>query len=357
MEILRLNDKEQKSRLMRLMRDRHITVVDTIQEDLSELFCIQNPKIAHSSRRQNAIKRFLVEKKPQNGWKEYGAWVWYPWNRTLVHILPSDEYHEVRTARNRNLITREEQEKFQDAIIGVAGLSVGNSAAMTIVLQGGAEYMRLADSDRLGLSNLNRIRAGIPSLGLPKTELAARQIHEINPYASLELFSEGVTMKNIKKFFLGPPKLDLLVEEMDNLAMKIEARKWARKLRIPVVMAADDGDGILLDIERFDLEPKRPLLHGRIPERLPKKKMTRQEMGIFIGKYFIGEENIPERMRASLPEIGKTLYTWPQLGSAATLAGVVTASAARRILTGEDIASGRIALILDDILHRSIQTT
>ncbi len=348
MKIFSLKNKVQARAVNTLRRNSTTVVIDTVQEDLEELFCIRNPAIAHSPNRAAAVKQWLAKVRPNNGWDQYGAWAWYPWSKTLVHVLPPDEHQEVRTARNRNLITKEEQAVFRKAVIGVAGLSVGNSCALTIVLQGGGERMRLADSDRLALSNLNRIRAGLPMLGLPKTEVAARQIYEMNPYAKLALFSDGLTMKNIKKFFLWPPKLDLLVEEMDNLEMKIEARKWARKLQIPVVMAADDGDGILLDIERFDLEPKRPLLHGRIPEILP-KNMTRQEMGMFIGKYFVGEENIPERMRVSLKEIGQTLYTWPQLGGAATLAGVVVASAVRRILIGEKVQSGRRVLSLDTL--------
>lgn len=349
MTIFSARSRAQLLALRKIRRDRTTTVIDTIKDDLGELFCVRNPAIAHSPDRDRAIKQSLATSEPKKGWNAYGSWAWYSWSRTLVHVLPANEHHELRTARNRNLITKNEQEKFRKAVIGIAGLSVGNSCALTIVLQGGGDHMRLADSDRLSLSNLNRIRAGVPMLGLPKTEVASRQIYEMNPYAKLKLFPDGLTMKNIKNFFLGPPKLGILVEEMDSLAMKIEARKWARKLHIPVVMAADDGDGVLLDVERFDLEPKRPLLHGRIPETLP-KNMTRQEMGMFIGKHFIGEENIPERMKASLTEIGKTLYTWPQLGGAATLAGVVVASCVRHILTGEKLPSGRLVLSLDTLL-------
>ncbi len=348
MKIFSLNNQAKSRALQKVRRHPATVVIDTVQEDLAELFSIRNPAIAHSPDRDSATRQWLATVKPKNGWKHYGAWAWYSWSKTLVHVLPADEHQEVRTARNRNLITKEEQGVFRNAVIGIAGLSVGNSCALTIVLQGGGERMRLADSDTLALSNLNRIRAGIPMLGLPKTEVAARQIYEMNPYAKLDLFPDGLTMKNIKKFFLGPPKLDILVEEMDDLEMKIEARKWARKLKIPVVMAADDGDGVLLDIERFDLEPKRALLHGRIPEMLL-KNMTRQEIGMFIGKHFIGEENIPQRVKTSLKEIGKTLYTWPQLGGAAALAGVVVASSARRILIGEKIQSGRHVLSLDTL--------
>jgi len=41
---------------------------------------------------------------------------------------------------------------------------------------------------------------------------------------------------------------------------KIESRYKARELHIPVVM--DTNDRGMLDVERFDLEPERAILHG-----------------------------------------------------------------------------------------------
>ena len=44
--------------------------------------------------------------------------------------------------------------------------------------------------------------------------------------------------------------------------MKVLLRERARELRMPVVMETSDRG--VLDVERFDLEPDRPLLHGRM---------------------------------------------------------------------------------------------
>jgi tRNA A37 threonylcarbamoyladenosine dehydratase len=51
--------------------------------------------------------------------------------------------------------------------IGVVGLSVGQSVALTLALERSFGELRLADFDRLDLSNLNRIRAGVHDLNLP----------------------------------------------------------------------------------------------------------------------------------------------------------------------------------------------
>ena len=61
-------------------------------------------------------------------------------------------------------------------------------------------------------------------------------------------------------FFTKSGQLDLLIEECDSLEVKIRARIKARSLGIPVLM--DTSDRGMVDIERFDLEPDRPIFHG-----------------------------------------------------------------------------------------------
>ncbi len=47
-------------------------------------------------------------------------------------------------------------------------------------------------------------------------------------------------------------------------------------------------------------------------------------------------------MRASLPEIGRTLGSWPQLASDVAMGAGAVVDTARRLLLGEPVASGRI---------------
>jgi len=54
--------------------------------------------------------------------------------------------------------------------------------------------------------------------------------------------------------------LDLLVEECDSLDVKFLVREAARDRCIPVLMETSDRG--VLDVERFDLEPQRPIFHG-----------------------------------------------------------------------------------------------
>lgn len=328
-----------------------VRVVDEIDSQIEELYKIHNPKSMREGVPEAALQKFTTDFYRGIPRDEFGVWAWYPWMRLLVHFLPEASHTELRTARNRNLITQAEQRRYYRAHVGVAGLSVGNAVVSTIVHTGGAKHLRIADADVLSGSNTNRIRAGFDMLGLPKTEVSAREIFLINPFAEVIIFDSGLTEKNMKSFLLEPRPLDVVVDEMDDLYLKIRLRILARAHQIPVVMAADNGDGVVVDIERYDLDPNRPLMHGDIPEAelLAIRPDTPRHAAARIISRWVRPENIAERMMMSLLELGTTLYTWPQLGNAAAMAGSVMSYVVRQIVLGKKIVQGKIVISPDEI--------
>ena len=56
---------------------------------------------------------------------------------------------------------------------------------------------------------------------------------------------------------------------------------------------------------------------------------------------------VPPRVLDSIPEVGKTIYSWPQLASAATLSGALLAYVVRRIALGESVREGKFEVNLD----------
>lgn len=269
--------------------------------------------------------------------ERWGRWVWYPWSGDLVHLLPPAEFHELRTDRNRYKLTPEEQAALRGRTIGVAGLSVGNAIALTLAQEGAAGTLRLADFDTVELSNLNRIRAGVHQLGLPKTVLAARQIAELDPYVAVELFPEGLTESCLDAFLDG---LDLVVDECDGIAIKFRLRERARARRLPVVMETSDRG--LLDVERFDLEPERPSFHGLVGEvRAGELVGIDNERKATLMMQIIGASTTSARACASLMEIDRTISAWPQLASDVALGGATIGAVARRLLLGHPVPSGR----------------
>jgi hypothetical protein len=280
----------------------------------------------------------------------YGSWVFYPWSGRVVHVLPRDEFREVRADRNRGKISAADQRGLAGRTIAVIGLSVGNSAALTCAMEGVGGTFRLADHDRLGLSNLNRLRAGVADLGLPKTVLCARQIAEIDPYAKVQLFDDGVTEDTIDAFFTKDGLPDLLIEECDTPWVKIASREHARHHGVPVLM--DTNDRGMLDVERFDHEPERPLLHGLIGGTRSEdvRDLDAKALRALLLSMVEAERLSPE-MTAALPEVGRTLSSWPQLASGVVLGGALVTDAARRILTGHPVPSGRYRIDLAELIR------
>lgn len=326
-------------------------VSDDYEEEARELFGVKNPTLVYTPDYKKVFSDHFEKLKNEKPLHLHGTWVFFPWRSALVHILDEDDFQLVRTARNKNLINAEEQAKFYNATVGIGGLSVGNSVALAIVLQGGAKYIKLADLDRLALSNTNRVRAGIENLGDLKVEVTARQIYEMNPYATVELFPDGLTLENIDSFFVGTQKLDIVIDELDNLAVKYLIREHAKKNRIAVVMAADNGDNAVVDVERYDIDPNTPFFHGRMGEVSYDMLLKLDKFGIgkMITKH-VGPENVTERMQQSLVEMGKTIVSWPQLGGAALVNGSAVAYCVRKILNGQPIENNRALVSLDEKL-------
>ncbi len=345
-QLFNLSKKEDSKALEELFEEQQVRrVSDDYDEQLHELFAVQNPATVYTPQFET---NFSVFKKTLGDLTVHGIWAYFPWSGVLTHILPDREFQLVRTARNQNLITSSEQRQFYNATIGIAGLSVGSSVAFAITLQGGGRKLKLADMDCLALTNTNRILTGVHELGQLKVDMAKRRICEMNPYADIELFAEGLTKTTIEKFFDG---LDLVIDEIDNLAVKCLIREEARKRRIPVLMAADNGDNAVVDIERYDLDPMTPFFHNRMGEVSYDmlKSLDKFETGRLITK-LVGPENVTQRMQESLLEMGKTIVSWPQLGGAALVNGAAVAYCARKILTADPLESNRALISLDEKL-------
>jgi molybdopterin/thiamine biosynthesis adenylyltransferase/nitroreductase len=270
-------------------------------------------------------------------------WVYYPWRRTVVGVLGPRAFRRVRLDRNRNKITLVEQERFAGATVGVVGLSVGHVIAHTLALEGLCGGLRIADYDSIELSNLNRIPATVLDIGVNKAVVAARRIAELDPYIEIDVFTDGLQESNLERFFEG---LDVVIEECDSLDMKLVVREAARRRRVPVIMETSDRG--LLDVERFDLEPDRPVFHGLLGDigaRSLAGLSTREKVPYVLT---ILEPNaLSARMAASMAEIDYTLATWPQLGGDVTLGAATVAAVLRRILRGDELASGRQRIDLD----------
>ncbi|MGB3370357.1 MAG: Rv1355c family protein [Rhodococcus sp. (in: high G+C Gram-positive bacteria)] len=287
--------------------------------------------------------RALLPTPPEDVLDEEVRWVHYPWRRAVVRVLGPRGFRLLRLDRNRNKITAAEQAAMARLRVGVVGLSVGHAVAHTLAIEGLCGELRLADFDDLDLSNLNRVPASLFDLDINKTVVAARRIAELDPYMSVVTFPDGLVESTFESFMDG---LDIVIDECDSLDTKLVLREHARRRGIPVVMETSDGG--ILDVERFDLEPERPLLHGLLGDldASALKNITPEQKAPLAAR-ILDPSKLTPRMLASVPEIGRTLSTWPQLGSDVALGGASVAAVVRAFGLGTPPPSGRVRINLD----------
>ncbi|OLC08105.1 MAG: hypothetical protein AUH42_02315 [Gemmatimonadetes bacterium 13_1_40CM_70_11] len=313
-------------------REQQVVPLDTIERQLADLAWVRFPGASAAVR-----ERFVADALAAAGSRDaVGAWAYLPWRATVVHLLDRDEYFEVITNRNQDKITRAEQERLRTRRVGVLGLSVGGEAAVAVAQEHLCGEIVLADFDRLELSNLNRLQAGVDELGVRKTTIVARRIARIDPYLTVTVFEDGVTPANVATFLDG---LDLLIEECDGLPIKLQVRQLAKARGVNVVYAADERG--FLSVEPYAHWPALRPFHGLV-ERPPLPRESYPTPRAFMDaltEWLGGWDNISERSQRSLERVGETLCGYPQLASEARYAAGQIGHVARRLLLGERLRS------------------
>ncbi len=323
----------------------NFSLVDTVENAIREFFSIQNPTI----RKDSPVFKTSFEEFKKT-FKIEDRFIVYTELKKIVRSVDATTYFRLRTARNRTIISEEEQIKYRSIRVGIAGLSVGSEAARALVISGGPQNFKLADFDVLEITNLNRITAGLPDVGTNKTEILAKYIWELDPDANLELWGKGLSHENIEEFILSP-KIDIFIDALDDISLKFKAREICKANQIPVLMATDNGDSVILDIERFDHEPLREIFHGLVKaeEINNLDKLTYKEW-LALATQIVGPELLTGSMQTAILEIGKSIPAVPQLGPTASLAGAGIAFAVRRIANNQALPSGRYTYGLDTTL-------
>ncbi len=329
--------------LRRRCEDGGLAVVDPIDRQLADLAAVRLPGGDATARRR--LANALVDRARDRD--AFGAWVWLPWDRRIVHVLDHADFFDVITSRNQDKVTLLEQVRLRACRVGVIGLSVGGEAAVTIAQEHLCGTIVLADFDRLDLSNLNRLNAGVDELGVNKAVIVARRIARIDPYLEVEILTEGVTATNASSFLDG---LDLLVEECDSLELKFEIRRLARERGLNVVYAGDERG--FLSVEPYGLSAGLEPFHSRIPGPHPARDAYPDALSFMraLTDWLGGWDAISERSRASIERIGESVCGYPQLASEARYAAGQVGHVARRLLLGERLAPFLGNVDLEEIL-------
>ncbi|MEX2014666.1 MAG: ThiF family adenylyltransferase [Candidatus Saccharimonadales bacterium] len=326
----------------KLLRLADNEIIDIVENQLAELFKIQNP----GKENEEELKDFISSLDRQNT-----AWIFYPWSKKLLNCLGPKELLALRTNRNKRLIDDDEQKKLTDSVIGIAGMSVGSGIALGLSYSGISREIKIADHDEVDTSNLNRLRETLINIGKPKVELVAQHIYELDPFAEVHVFDGGVDVNNIDDFFLSP-NLDVVVDEIDDFKMKVQLRIHAKKYKIPLVMFTNLGDNVLVDIERYDLDETQRMFNGLLSaeqeDSILSSNITKEDENRYAVQ-LVGPQYIPTRALRSVTQIGKTLVGRPQLYSTVTVDGGFAAYLVKNIILGNPVKAGRYFIQFDKL--------
>ena len=322
--------------------------VDIYASQLGELAEIRFPADAE------ARQAFLNANPPSD---LAGVWAYYPWSGVLLHCVGEDALLELRTNRNKLLITADEQAQLAACTVAVAGMSVGSGIALSCVYSGFSGTIKLADFDTLETANLNRLRESLAAVGSSKLTLTTQRIYELNPFATIIPFENGIRDDTLEAF-LQDPATTVVVDEIDDFKMKVQLRVSAKAYGVPLLMFTSLGDSVLVDVERYDLDPESELFNGLLPglgEDIQQKGVIMTEDAKRYAVQLVGVEYVPTRALQSLTEIGSTLVGRPQLYSTIAVDGGLAAYVIRAIVLGKPLKSGRYLLRFSDIFNLSAE--
>ena len=169
-------------------------VIDIYDSARRELFLIEYPNFKTDSKgKEDEIKKYLSNRKVKD------VWIYFPWRNILLRTVEENIFLKLRTARNRNVITAQEQQKYRGQTIGIIGLSIGSVILSSLVATGGPKTIKLSDYDDIEITNLNRMKATVFDVLQNKAIVTAQKTWELDPFAELDVWDYAVTKKNIEK--------------------------------------------------------------------------------------------------------------------------------------------------------------
>ena len=317
---------------------------------------------------------------------DYGTYVYDPARGELFLVAPERWHRLALVTSNSRLMADPEgalswsdvRARLESAVMGFAGVSVGGNILEGWLREARPRRVKVADPDWVELTNFNRgermsLRHAVGSRAsrfdpqnpydvprVPKAEYIAYECQLVDPYLEVDVYGDGLTRENIERFLLGgdgEPRLDVLVEEMDNMDLKVLVRQVAREHGIDVLMLSDFGHQAHVLWNPYRDVPGGPLGYGADDETLlaalaASKAGDRAKVFEFVGALcghdyadaefadFIAGRG--EQPTSSLPQSGATAMASDAIGGK---------ELALRVL-GHPLPPGNRAVY--DLLHRRV---
>lgn len=153
-------------------------------------------------------------------------------------------------ARTQILLGRDGMERLAASRVAVFGIGGVGSFAAEALARCGIGALDLFDNDTVSLTNLNRQLIALHStVGLPKVEVMARRILDIDPNIQVTPHQVFYTAENADQFPLEA--YNYIVDAIDTVSSKLLLVERAQAAGVPILCSM--GTGNKLDPSRFTI--------------------------------------------------------------------------------------------------------
>lgn len=123
------------------------------------------------------------------------------------------------------------------AVVGVGGVG---SWVVEALARSGIGRLTLIDMDDVCITNINRQLSALSgTVGLPKVEVLARRVAEIDPACQVQAVAEFLTAANAERLLV--PGFDFVVDAVDSTQVKALIIAKCRERGLPVIVSGSAG--------------------------------------------------------------------------------------------------------------------
>ena len=143
--------------------------------------------------------------------------------------------------RTELLFGVERIERLSHCHVLVVGLGGVGAYAAEQICRAGIGEMTIVDADTVNESNINRQLPALHStLGMPKAEVVAKRLLDINPELKLTVLNEFLRDERTEEVLLSRP-FDFIVDAIDSLSPKVFLMYHAYTHKIPIISSMGAG--------------------------------------------------------------------------------------------------------------------
>lgn len=174
--------------------------------------------------------------------------------------------------RTRELIGAAAAEKLTSSRILLFGVGGVGSYVCEALIRAGIGYIEIVDKDDVDITNINRQLIALHStVGMPKVEVAAQRMLDINPSATVVARRCFYLPEKSDDFDFGG--YDYVIDAVDNVTAKIDIICRSKEAGTPVISSMGTGNKLdpsafkIADIEKTKVCPLAKVVRKELRKR------------------------------------------------------------------------------------------